>query len=328
MALPLAKLRLYLSLIPLLRHRPGITFKEIGEHLGISEQAAAREIPEALMLCGVPPYMPHDYIACFTEGDRVTVRFADHFKRPARLTPAEAASVLLALRALPPARGSPRAVAAAGLMRKIEAALGTGAVPELSRRIRARRAPGALGERIALLDKAIAEQREVDLEYYTQRRRALTRRRVRPYAIVDHLGQFYLVGRDDLRGRELSFRVDRMRSVAATDTPFERPASFSVQRYRRSEFYRPGAGDLVAQVRFQPPAARFVREISQPGEIRELANGGVERSVRTDSLRWVVDWTLQHGDEAEIVGPAPARAEIRNTLDDWIARYGKAPRRR
>jgi len=90
--------------IPLLRERPGITFKEIADHLGISPQAAAREIPEALMLCGVPPYMPHDYIACYTEEDRVTVRFADHFKRPARITLGEAAALLLALRAVPPAR--------------------------------------------------------------------------------------------------------------------------------------------------------------------------------------------------------------------------------
>ncbi|MCK6460580.1 MAG: protein pafC, partial [Planctomycetes bacterium] len=91
MALPLAKLRLYLSLIPLLRERPGITFKEVADHLGMSPHAAQREIPEALMLCGVPPYMPHDYIACYTEEDRVTVRFADHFKRPARITLGEAA---------------------------------------------------------------------------------------------------------------------------------------------------------------------------------------------------------------------------------------------
>jgi proteasome accessory factor C len=328
MALPLAKLRLYLSLIPLLRHRSGITFREIGEHLGIPAKAAAREIPEALMLCGVPPYMPHDYIACFTEGDRVTVRFADHFKRPARLTPAEAASVLLALRALPPARGAPLAAAAAGLVRKIEAALGSTEVRELARRIRGRRAPGALGSRLALLERAVEEQRETEIEYYTQRRRALTRRRVRPYAILDHLGQFYLVGHDELRGKELSFRVDRIRDAKLLDARFERPRSFSLARWRRADFYRPGPGDLTVQVRFKPAAARFVREISQPSEIRELPDGGVERSVRTDSVRWVVDWTLQHGDEAEIVGPEPARAAMREALDAWLACYARTGSRR
>jgi len=321
MALPLAKLRLYLSLIPLLRARPGITFKEIADHLGISAQAATREIPEALMLCGVPPYMPHDYIACFTEEDRVTLRCADHFKRPARITLGEAAALLLALRALPPARGAPAAKATAGLIRKLERALGTRQVKQLARRIGARRRPGALGQRMKVLQQALDQQREVEIEYYTQRRRTLSERRVRPYALIDHLGQFYLVGRDSLRGRELSFRVDRIRSVELTDKTFEKPRAFNAQRYRRSEFYRPGPADHAVRVRFGAVAARYVREMSPPAELKERAHGAVERNVRTDSFRWVVDWALQHGDEGEIVGPAAGRGEAAAVLDEWLAFY-------
>ena len=321
MALPLTKLRLYLSLIPLLRQRPGISFKEIGEHLGISALAARKEIPVALMLCGVPPYLPHDYIACFTEGDTVTLRFADHFRRPARLTLAEVTAVLVALRALPPARGAPQAKGVAGLMRKLEQALGSGKVKRLARRIGARRAPGVQGEKMTVLQAALNQSREVEIEYYTQRRRTLSQRTVRPYAVIDHLGHFYLVARDSMRGRELSFRVDRMRSVEMTDKHFEKPASFSAQRYRRPDFYRPGPTDKIVRVRFGPKAARYVRETSPPGEMKEKANGSVERAVRTDSFRWVVDWALQHGGEAEVLGPAPARREAREVLDGWLEYY-------
>lgn len=321
MALPLTKLRLYLSLIPLLRQRPGISFREIGEHLGISALAARKEIPEALMLCGVPPYMPHDYIACFTEGDSVTLRFADHFRRPARLTLAEVTAVLVALRALPPARGAPHARPVAGLMRKLERGLGTGKVKRLARRIGARRAPGVQGEKMTILQQAVNASREVEIEYYTQRRRTLSQRTVRPYAVIDHLGHFYLIGRDSMRGRELSFRIDRIRSVEMTDKSFEKPASFSAQRYRRPDFYRAGPSDTTVRVRFGPKAARYVRETSPPGEIQERANGSVERAVRTDSLRWVIDWALQHGEEAEVLGPAAARREAREVLDAWIEYY-------
>jgi proteasome accessory factor C len=323
MALPLAKLRLYLSLIPLLRRKPGITFREIGERIGLTESAARREIPQALMLCGVPPYMPHDYIACDTDGDRVTVFFADHFKRPARLTLAEAAAVLLALRALPPARGAPAAAAVAGLLRKLERGLGTRDVSRLARRIGARRGSGALGERLRRLQEALDAQREVEIEYYTQGRRALSRRTVRPYALLDHLGSFYLVGRDSMRSRELSFRVDRMRSVEILDRTFEKPRSFSAQRYRRGDFYRPGPTDTVVKVRFGPRAARYVREVSPASEVRPLASGGVERTVRTEHMRWVVDWALQHGDEAEILGPVAARREAAQVLSAWLAFYGE-----
>lgn len=326
MALPLAKLRLYLSLIPLLRREGGVTFREIADHLGISEQAAAREIPDALMLCGVPPYMPHDYISCYTEGDRVSVRFAEHFRRPAKLTLGEAAALLLALRALPPARGSPVARAAAGILRKIQRALGTREVKRIARRIGVRRPSTALGRRMALLHEGLDRQREVEIEYYTQRRRVLSTRTVRPYALIDHLGHFYLIGRDSLRGKELSFRVDRIRSVTLTERGFEKPRAFSAQRYRRPELYRPGAADHVVRMRFAPEAARYVREQSPSAELIEKTGGALERVMRTDSLRWAADLALQHGDDAEILGPAEARAEMRNVLDRWLAFYAEPPR--
>jgi len=322
MALPLAKLRLYLSLIPLLRRREeGLTIQEVADHLGISPQAAARDIPEALMVCGVPPYLPHDYISCYAEGDRITVHFADHFKRPARLTLSEVAALLLALRALRPARGAPGASAVAGLLRKLEASLGTRDVKQLTRRIGSRRASEGIGRRLRLLQQALDEHVAVDIAYYTQRRRAWSERRVRPYGLLEHLGHYYLVGKDSVRNRELSFRVDRMKTIELTDEVFAPPRTFSAQRYRRPDFYRASPGDQVIRVRFGAGAARYVREMSPAGELTERPKGAVERAVRTDSLRWVVDWSLQHAGEAEVVGPPKAREEARAVLDEWLAFY-------
>jgi hypothetical protein len=56
-------------------------------------------------------------------------------------------------------------------------------------------------------------------------------------------------------------------------------------------------------------------------EIDEKPGGVIERRVRTDSLRWVVDWALQHGDAAEVKGPPTARAEMRAVLDQWLSFY-------
>jgi proteasome accessory factor C len=265
--------------------------------------------------------MPHDFIACFTEGDRVTVHFAGRWKWSAKVTLAEATALLVALRALPPPRGAPEAKAVAGLIRKVEAALGPRQVKELARRISARRAPVGHGDKMRLLHRALDESRVVEIEYYTQRRRALSERQVRPYAIIDHLGNFYLIGRGSSRGRELSFRVDRIRSVTLTDQTFDKPRNFNAQRYRRSDFYRPGPSDKKVRIRVQPSVARYVRETRPTSEIKERSDGGLECGLRTDSLRWSVDYALQHGDAAEIVGPAPARAETCQVLDDWLAFY-------
>ncbi|MFQ5845009.1 MAG: helix-turn-helix transcriptional regulator [Planctomycetota bacterium] len=106
-----------------------------------------------------------------------------------------------------------------------------------------------------------------------------------------------------------------------TDARFERPPSFQVHRYRRADLYRPGPKDTAVRVRFARDAARFVREISPAEELQERRDGSVERTLRTDSLRWVVDWALQYGDQAEIVGPAPAGREMRDALDRWLDFY-------
>ncbi|MDH3592338.1 MAG: WYL domain-containing protein, partial [Planctomycetota bacterium] len=111
-----------------------------------------------------------------------------------------------------------------------------------------------------------------------------------------------------------------------TDKTFEKPRSFNAQRYRRPDFYRPSPSDETVRVRFAEPAARYVREMGPPGEIKEKAHGALERNVRTDSHRWVVDWALQHGDHAEVVGPPAARREAKAVVDEWLAFYEKHKR--
>ncbi len=74
--------------------------------------------------------------------------------------------------------------------------------------------------------------------------------------MLEHLGSFYLVGRDSLRARELSFRIDRIREVRRTDATFEKPKNFNAQRYRRAEFYRPSPKDMTVKVKFAGSGAR------------------------------------------------------------------------
>ena len=125
MAGPLERLRRALTIIPLLRGRQGMRVGEIARYLGVSPREVTEEIRELVMMCGVPPYFPHDYINFFIDGDRVFIRFAEHFRRPVRLTLPEALSLVLALRALEggAAGGEAFSPALSGLQRKIEAIL-------------------------------------------------------------------------------------------------------------------------------------------------------------------------------------------------------------
>jgi len=317
-----------LTLIPLVRRRPGISVAELARRLGVSPRTILSDLDTALM-CGVPPYLPNDYIGVYVEKGQVRIDFADHFKRPITLTPAEALSLRLALEALP--RRSGEHVQA--LRKKLEALLAARLGAAVEHRFALPAQPDALQCRIADIERAVVEHREIRIEYYTASRDAMTERTVRPYAIVEHQGHWYLVGHCRLRDRELPFRIDRVKSVALTDRRFEVPASFDIERYRRPEMYFPPPGDLQVAVRFRSrealrraanawDRASVFSGMPARRDVREKADGSVTVTLSVGRPEWIVFWALQHADEAEILRPAALRRRVVTVCDALLSLYG------
>src|SRR5262245_26892472 len=75
-------------------------------------------------MIGVPPYSPGDYLDVDEDPDGgVTIRLAEHFRRPLQLTPAEGLALLAAGRALLAVPGSDPAGPLATALDKLERAL-------------------------------------------------------------------------------------------------------------------------------------------------------------------------------------------------------------
>ena len=94
-----------LALVPWIIAHPGSTKDEIAQRFGISVSELERDL-WLLMMVGVPPYSPGDYIDVDPESDTVEIRLADYFTRPLRLSPAEGLALLAAGRALLAVPGS------------------------------------------------------------------------------------------------------------------------------------------------------------------------------------------------------------------------------
>jgi proteasome accessory factor C len=62
------------------------------------------------------------------------------------------------------------------------------------------------------------------------------------------------------------------------------------------------------RVRFTAQAAPYLRE-RFGGEARELTDGGVEVKVAGEE-RWLIQWVLSFGGEAEVLEPAWAREAV------------------
>ena len=103
-----------LAIVPWIVAHPGASKHEIATRFGMTAEQLDDDLALVLMI-GVPPYSPGDYLDVDDDGEFVTIRLADQFSRPLRLTPAEGLALLAAGRTLlavpgsdPTARSRPR----------------------------------------------------------------------------------------------------------------------------------------------------------------------------------------------------------------------------
>jgi len=299
-----------LVMIPYIQRYPGIAVQELAQRLGCAPETILADL-NAVLLCGVPPYLPNDYIGVVLEGDKVYLSFAEHFRRPVNLTFEETLSLNLALKRLPLARHGLEA--AEQLQRKMLALLPTGARSRwraARRQLEVGPLPREIQNRVALLEQAIEERREVRMEYYTASRDEMTERGFRPYGLIEHGGEWYVVGHCLLRDRELPFRVDRIRRLDLLSGTFEVPASFRIERYHRPQMYFPTSRDLRVKLRIAPELARWVREEHPAGKIRALPDGGLIFHLSVSQPQWIISWVMAHAGKVELLAPEALRRQI------------------
>ena len=66
-SMALDRIRRCLAMVPLIRARPGIRIGELASMFGVTEREIRADIAEVLSLCGVPPYLPHNYLVLPSE---------------------------------------------------------------------------------------------------------------------------------------------------------------------------------------------------------------------------------------------------------------------
>lgn len=300
-------------MIPLIRARPGIRIPELASIFGVREAEIWEDLTEVLTMCGVPPYLPHNYLVFSIRGDRVSISFAEHLSRPVHLTLQEALAIDLALRSVSGGRLPAFGDAAPRLRRKLRDLLGgrdREALAALDRNVAGSPPSDLVTQTICLLKEAMGRNIRVRVVYYTASRDAVTERTIEPYGLIDHSGNWYVIARDLLRGRETSFRVDRIRTATLLpDQEYEVPEEFTTLKFRRDEVYTPEPGDLQVKVRFAPAVAARVREETNRKFLQDQADGGVVKTFRiaADRPRWLFTHLARYGADAEVLSPPTIR---------------------
>lgn len=277
-----------LALVPWIVAHPATPKTEIARRFGLTIDELDDDLNLVLMI-GVPPYTPGDYLDVEEDDDgRVTIRLAEYFRRPLRLTPAEGLALLAAGRALLAVPGSDSEGPLATALDKLERALD---LPDLVVEV---------GEPLflAAVRAAAARHERIEIDYWSAGRDELTTRRIDPGVVFFALGAWYAGAYCHRAAGERMFRVDRIRALRPTDERFEPSDS----GFEAGEVYTPRAADVRVTLRLAPPAA-WVAEAYPSESVTERAGGGLDVVLAVSEPAWLERLLLRLGPDAEVVDP-------------------------
>lgn len=176
--------------------------------------------------------------------------------------------------------------------------------------------PAAIKSQIAVLSRAIAEQRSVDLKY-TDAHRFSTYRTVDPYTIVFKDASWYLYGYCRLRHDFRLFKIARVRDLRMTSKKFARLASNAYEKIEE-EFYDEIFIDL--EIEFSPSALSSVAEWL--GEECISDRGTFFRAVTSlPSNNRLLEKLLSFGSSIKVIKPAALAAELKAEAERVIRSY-------
>ena len=310
-----------LALVPYLLNRPAITIKEAAADFGITPKQLRKDL-ELLWMCGLPGYGPGDLIDLSFEGETITVSFDAGMNRPLRLTAAEAASLLVALRALADTPGVVDTDAVQRALAKIESAASkslagkaqpAGMVVGLGAFER-----GETAEIRAAVQDAVKRERAVRIRYYSQSHDEISDRVVDPMRLLLVEGRGYLEAwcRSALGVR--LFRLDRIDDVQVLDEPSSPPPH--AQLTDTSEgLFRPRDDQKIAVLLLEPDA-HWVAEYYPVDHAAELSDGRTRVLMRYDDSSWMVRLLLGLGGDVHVEKPAELADEVVRRAEEALRR--------
>jgi predicted DNA-binding transcriptional regulator YafY len=313
------------AIILLLQTHGQLTANELAERLETSERTIRRDL-DSLSGAGVPVYAQRGRGGgwALLGGHRIDV---------SGLTLEEAQALFLV--------AGPNALAGLGVepgvrsaLRKLLAAL---PAPMRDQAAAARAAvlvdPAGWGRRsepprhLEVLREAVVAGRQVVIDYAKPGQEA-AQRRVHPYGLVSKAGTWYLLAGAEVGLR--TFRVSRVRNVARTDDPVERPEDFDLnQAWEEVQRRMPQRVDtIVVELRVHPDAARMV-----PGRWTQMEPARPGRSPLKGTAAWsrfrapfpnaqlAAAELARFVGRVEVLSPAEVRTELARIGHDLVQIY-------
>lgn len=307
-----------LALVPYIARRPGVSIAELAEEFGVDADQITADL-NLLMVCGEPGYYPNELIDVVLDDEDGTVSIAYDagIERPVRLSPDEAVTLTVALRALADLPDLLDSDAVHSALAKLEQAAG-GPVPAVE--VAAPDPAPALGT----VRQALERNSRLWMRYYTASRDAVTEREVDPIRVLVVDGHAYLEGYCYSSEAVRRFRVDRIDEARVLDIPAQPP--LWVDEAVPTALFTPDRRAEPVTIRLAP-SAKWVSEYYLMDEITELddAPGALRVRLRAASDEWLVRLVLSLGGAAVIEDRPDLAVQVAERATEALAGYPDAP---
>jgi predicted DNA-binding transcriptional regulator YafY len=241
---------------------------------------------------------------------------------------------LTMLRAAAAALGSPYVEKLAPLFERWDAQLASAASDSSRAPVPAHRpqprADESFYERLTIVEVALRDRRMISFTYTNTAGGKPKARQIEPYALHEHVGRFYVWGRERVKQRPKFFAIDLMRDVKLEDR-FEPDPSVSLDDALLHSFgmyVGDGSKPQRIVVEVDAPRSAYVRARRWPAEIscEEMPDGRLRVTFAVTDPHEVVAWVLSFGGNARIVEPAAAADLARRAAEDIAERHGWSKR--
>jgi predicted DNA-binding transcriptional regulator YafY len=170
-------------------------------------------------------------------------------------------------------------------------------------------------QHLSQLQQAVVHKNIVQIQYRSNLKEEVTRRRVEPIGLLHYGSAWHLIGWCHLRNDYRDFRLTRMLGITLEDARFNPESHPSIRKY--IEQLRAGADLEEAIVSFDKEVARYLQE-------QKYLNGFVSQEdlgaclrmkFLTSSPRYFARWLLMYGDSIHVESPDTLKTELRTLTE-------------
>ena len=168
----------------------------------------------------------------------------------------------------------------------------------------------------------LGKQLVLQLDYFAYHNDTLSRREAEPIGIIFMSGNWHLIAWCRLRNGYRDFRMDRIKNLTLTDTPYDKSKRITLKEYmdRYGQIESP-----THLIKIKVPLA-MGRRVGEHkfyyGFTEELVTGEfMEMTFVVPCLKWFGRWLLQWGKNAQILTPEELKTEMKMLVEDLREHY-------